>query len=442
MVHSIPFDSQTLIYCPEVQQLWVTTPIAARALVAHVNEGVPLEALAQSMGLDLGQLSRFVGEWTSSVASQHKMLSVRRSRAFVEVKLNVAHACNLRCIYCYAGDGSYGEPGLMDASTARAAVTFFNEHFKDTDIRLCFFGGEPLLNAKTIEATCAFASNLKTSNSFRFAIITNGTILNAKILSILGHYNVQVTISLDGPEVIHDKLRTFHDGAGSFDRISSNVRRMQRRGIPLYYEAVYTSLHEKEGISRASLKDYLEREMGFRSGVISDVTVRNGSDMTWLTPSRDDTGQGILSDPGLYWPVRYFLFKWFPQHLCTMGRLYFAVTPTGDIYPCQTLVGERRFLMGNVLRKDYELPRTLRQMLDVLDKEKNTACKFCWARYLCKTCPAGLYVTTGIWGIPEDYCVAQKKRIESALVQLARIRRSPHKYQELVRQVKDTSVIT
>jgi len=38
------------------------------------------------------------------------------------ISLNVAQLCNLSCVYCYGGDGEYGEKGFMKQNTAFEAV--------------------------------------------------------------------------------------------------------------------------------------------------------------------------------------------------------------------------------------------------------------------------------------------------------------------------------
>jgi len=43
--------------------------------------------------------------------------------------LNVAHACNLACSYCFAGQGNYkGSQALMPVETGRRAIDFLVEH--------------------------------------------------------------------------------------------------------------------------------------------------------------------------------------------------------------------------------------------------------------------------------------------------------------------------
>jgi sulfatase maturation enzyme AslB (radical SAM superfamily) len=59
--------------------------------------------------------------------------------------LNLTHACNMACTYCYAGEKS-ATP--MGAETSRAAIDLALAalaHRGDPPLLIAFFGGEPLI---------------------------------------------------------------------------------------------------------------------------------------------------------------------------------------------------------------------------------------------------------------------------------------------------------
>ena len=56
------------------------------------------------------------------------------------ISLNVAQECNMRCIYCYGGDGEYNDKGLMNFQTAKKSVDFLLEKSMDKEnISIVFF---------------------------------------------------------------------------------------------------------------------------------------------------------------------------------------------------------------------------------------------------------------------------------------------------------------
>jgi len=71
--------------------------------------------------------------------------------------LHVAHDCDLRCRYCFAGTGSFGGTrSLMKLDTGIAAVDFLLSSTA-TVYEMDFFGGEPLLNLDVVEQVAAYA---------------------------------------------------------------------------------------------------------------------------------------------------------------------------------------------------------------------------------------------------------------------------------------------
>ena len=62
--------------------------------------------------------------------------------------LHVAHDCNLRCQYCFAGTGDFGgKRELMSAETGKKAIDFaIAGSRKRHNLEIDLFGGEPLVN--------------------------------------------------------------------------------------------------------------------------------------------------------------------------------------------------------------------------------------------------------------------------------------------------------
>ena len=77
--------------------------------------------------------------------------------------LHMAHDCNLRCKYCFAGEGNYhSEKSKMPFEVAKKAIDFVIESSGNRrNIEIDFFGGEPLLNLKVIKDTVLYARERK-----------------------------------------------------------------------------------------------------------------------------------------------------------------------------------------------------------------------------------------------------------------------------------------
>ena len=114
------------------------------------------------------------------------------------IALNVAQSCNLRCTYCFAGDGDYGKLSMMDKTTAQRTIEFFARG--KPRLHVIFFGGEPLLNFSLIEEVVDFSKSF-TETKFTWSITTNGTLLSSRHLEFFHQHGVIVNISWDGKGV-------------------------------------------------------------------------------------------------------------------------------------------------------------------------------------------------------------------------------------------------
>jgi uncharacterized protein len=126
------------------------------------------------------------------------------------VSLNLAQGCNLRCTYCFAGEGDYGNKGMMSVETAVAAIQSFAKG--KPSFRVIFFGGEPMLAYGTIQKVVAWCEeDQKTSGTrYSFGMTTNGTLLTEERLLWLKSKKFGLTWSYDG-HGLHAKQRLNKD---------------------------------------------------------------------------------------------------------------------------------------------------------------------------------------------------------------------------------------
>ena len=114
--------------------------------------------------------------------------SIKDYACIDQITLCVSNDCNLRCKYCYAQGGNYGEQRtFMQESTARQFVAFCIREFKKVN-RILFFGGEPFLNWRVIKTVCELFKKVCAQSHFPlpiFTVITNGTVYNKEIFDII-----------------------------------------------------------------------------------------------------------------------------------------------------------------------------------------------------------------------------------------------------------------
>ncbi len=148
--------------------------------------------------------------------------------------LNLTNQCNLSCQYCYEfGEDKVATPEgkkkFMDFETAKQSVQFLlAESAGRGGIHITFFGGETLMNFPLLKQVVTYATDeaAKQGRSIDFSLTTNATLLTPTIIGFLSDNNIGVTVSMDGPAELHDKLRVFANGKGSYDIIAPRVREL------------------------------------------------------------------------------------------------------------------------------------------------------------------------------------------------------------------------
>jgi len=83
---------------------------------------------------------------------------------------------------------------------------------KASNIRLKFFGGEPLLEFGLIKEATKYASKLErlTKKKVSYLITTNGLLLNKEKLKYLSRFKTEIMVSLDGTQETCSKFRDSH----------------------------------------------------------------------------------------------------------------------------------------------------------------------------------------------------------------------------------------
>jgi sulfatase maturation enzyme AslB (radical SAM superfamily) len=103
-------------------------------------------------------------------------------------------ACNLRCAYCY--QGRHGAP-RMSWGTLRAAADRLLAS-RRPERTLAFYGGEPLLAWPLLERAIEYVERRSEARRVRFAVTTNGTLLDAAPARFLAAHGVRTALSFDG----------------------------------------------------------------------------------------------------------------------------------------------------------------------------------------------------------------------------------------------------
>lgn len=324
--------------------------------------------------------------------------------------LNISNVCNLRCLYCYADNGSYGQKkALMNEVTVIKTIDYFYGIYEEIN-NIQFFGGEPLVNPEMIEVACQYIltkyKNKEIEKLPVFSIVTNGTLISLEIAAILSTYDVNVTISIDGPEYIHDYLR----GKGTFNKIKRNIEILKDKGIKFGVECTFTNYHLSQGISVSDVMEFFEKEFGLHVIHIPCVAVPEENTLHIEKGHLIDTYKEAIRDSltslnktnyklesNTYRLLRALIYKKRIEMYCPAGVTTISVSCEGDIYPCFMFTGNQEFLLGNVCgnRIRYEKLCEISESLKKINNRNDSKCCNCWARFLCYGCVGNDYISSG-----------------------------------------------
>lgn len=293
--------------------------------------------------------------------------------------LNVANYCNLDCVYCYAQGGDYGGPHeKMTYEVGRRAFDRFYALY-DQIATVQFFGGEPLLNAGVIEQLCEYgwlqADKLGRPRPM-YTIITNGTVMSQTIIDMIRRYEIRVTVSIDGPPEINDRLRISRAvlDKGTSKIVEENIRWLKAEtGQPAQAEGTFTRLHVEERCSVNDVLDYLvstfsigqlhmpinvvsttgihdpyalrEEDFGWASQAYADAVARTIHSL--VTDSLDDVCL-LRSTLDIIEPLLAGELAESP-FLCPAGNGTIAVDSNGKVYPCFMFYRMQQFELGSVV---------------------------------------------------------------------------------------------
>ncbi len=344
--------------------------------------------------------------------------------------LHIAHDCNLRCRYCFASTGGFGAArSLMSKETGEAAVEFAIAGSQGrTNLDIDFFGGEPLLNKEVVIHLVNYARRREqeAGKNIKLTLTTNGVLLDEEMTDFLYANRVLLVLSLDGRPGVHDNMRPFAGGRGSYQAAAANFKKAidLRQGKDYYLRGTYTSenldfaedvLHMASIGKELSMEPVVEKDAPYR---IKEEDLPHVfaeyEKLAHIYIEKQKKGEGfnffhfnIALDGG---PC---LLKRLAG--CGAGHEYFAITPEGDIYPCHQFVGREQYKMGSLAEGITRPDKTQEfRRAHILNKPD---CMACWAKFYCSGgCHANADLMNGDILKPYELgCEIQKKRLECAI---------------------------
>lgn len=306
--------------------------------------------------------------------------------------LHLTHRCNLNCRYCYSLDfrREYNKLRNVDMNwpTAKRIIdwTFkVNRNSPSAYINFTFFGGEPLLNVKIMERSLEYIKKRWEKNrakAVKFAICTNGTLIDKKVARILKRYNVVTIITM------HNKNR------GLFKNVMNKKIRILKKFVPKRNIIINYIISEKKDIRDIEflarrIKGIAQRfsfNLELKNQGLQEVLEETKRFTKRLTKNKTEKHSlppvfyGNLEEIGMLVSGKKELDN------CGAIQSGLSFLPDGTMHPCSGPRGNRIFCsLGNIngAGLDEDLYANDTKVAKLKDRRK-TDCMKCWARSYCK----------------------------------------------------------
>jgi len=313
--------------------------------------------------------------------------------------LNVNTGCNLSCTYCYKEDLAKPKDGRkMNFVTAARSVDLLLEAGAARDrVNIVFFGGEPLTNVALIKQVVAYAEAeaARAGKSMDFSMTTNATLLTPPLIEYFDAHRFGISVSMDGPKVIHDRHRKSVGGRGTYEVVARKVQLLLERyrsrpvgarvtlgGGSTEVEAIHAHLRGEIGfheVGYAPVTAAAEAGHALSDAELAEVHrafERLGED--YRRAALSGANNGFSNMHQLMTDLHQGRRKSLP---CGAGVGLLAVDGDGDLNLCHRFTGSELPTFGNVAT-GIDGARLSAFVEKAIDRE-GTHCETCRIRNLC-----------------------------------------------------------
>ena len=278
--------------------------------------------------------------------------SYKRHSQPTSMLLSLTNRCNLSCEYCFVKQNP--QDMTLEIAEKAIAILLDNCKLKNEKPRINFFGGEPLLKYEELIVPIVE----KYHQQISFGITTNGVLLNEDVVDFFYKYGVKVLLSFDGVPEVQNKQRS-----NSYSQVLNNIpyllfrlpntamrSTVTKHSIPYLYDTVLMA--EECGFKKISFcpnayEDW-DKEI---ENIMYEQWKKIGHHIYKNLMKNEPT---ILVDPILkhYNNTNLALKEelFFNNRIdrCGLGTNTCAITPNGDIIPCQEKTSCPTIILGTV----------------------------------------------------------------------------------------------
>ena len=282
--------------------------------------------------------------------------------------------CNMRCRYCFYADEldnreirSYGK---MSVDTMHTMVDKAMES-GDYECTIAFQGGEPTLAGLDFyrDLVAYVTAHEKPKKlKIHYALQTNGYLINEEWAAFLGENHFLVGVSLDGLKEIHDRYRLDAAGKGTYQRVISAIRLLEKHQVEYNILTVVTAATARNG---QKIYNYFKKNhFGYQQYIecLDPIGEEPGQHEYSLTPEKYGEFLKSMFDAwyldmrsGTYVYNRYFenlmmIMAGQQPESCNMRGVcgkQWVFEADGSVYPCDFYALDQ-WRLGNIQENSFE----------------------------------------------------------------------------------------
>lgn len=343
---------------------------------------------------------------------QHRMIKLRTEQSVLEepvcdihpvyFMIDLTNRCNMACKYCLREGEDTLNDKTMSEETLLKVCDYILEYCRSSDeekITIQPWGGEPLLEKEKIFRIQDYLQ--KNGINPCISIETNGLLLDDSTIDELYKRNIWTSVSIDGPQQIHDNQRVFHNGRPTHSIVEKNLCRLRDK-----YDGQVSVIATITKESCKYVRDiiyYLITELNIEniklnfvhksSFTDNDELCMDASEIAQCTEDIFNTFMELarkgykVGDYNIYTKMMNLLYN--PKtdvcicDGCHGGRRMITFNYKGEIFPCD-LTDYPEECLGNI-EKDKNLVNTVKKAMDThayFSEKKGYSCSSCpWYCY-------------------------------------------------------------
>jgi len=157
----------------------------------------------------------------------HKSSNIHSHPESLQVLIHVSDGCPLHCIYCYKGEK---QRAIISEKTIGRLFRLIEDHEGSGRVSYTWLGAEPLTAGLAFFKRIRRLQKKICSHEVINYLQTNGVLLSRQMIDFFLNEGFSLSFSVDGPEFLHNKLRPYVSGRGSFKRVMKAVDMTRKAG--------------------------------------------------------------------------------------------------------------------------------------------------------------------------------------------------------------------